>query len=111
MFGCRLSAIGCQPKVLLASACSIGPDARRVVEQEVTRTTQRVVRVSRLSNRRARVEVVVLIAARAAAAVRTSVAANARTAAAVATATMLAHAIRLAIAAVAPVVLAVTFVA
>jgi hypothetical protein len=50
---------------------SIRPDRRWIAHQEVARTAERVVRVRRLAGRRARVEVVDVIARRAAAAART----------------------------------------
>jgi len=104
-----------QPTVLLPSAFrtppsafSIRPNRRRIIQQEIPRTTQRVIRIRRLSNRRPRIEVVILIATRPTAAERTAVATRPRTATAVSTATPWTNTIRLAITAI---VLAVALMA
>ena len=87
---------------------SIRPNRRRIIQQEIPRTTQRVIRIRRLSNRRSRIEVVVLIATRSTTAARAARCNHARPAAAIAAAAMLADAIRLP---VATVVLAVALAA
>lgn len=57
---------------------SITPDRRRIVEQEIARATQRVVRIGRLRHRWTGVEVVVLVARRTAATERAAAAARRR---------------------------------
>jgi len=86
---------------------SIRPNRRRIVQQKIPRTTQRVIRIRRLSDRRTRIEVVILIATRTAAAERTAAATNARPAATITAAATWAHTIRLT---VATVVLAIALV-
>ena len=66
---------------------SISTNAGRVAEQEISRTTQRVVRIRGLSDRRTGIEVVVLVARWAAAAERATLAARPRAAAAIVVAT------------------------
>jgi len=67
---------------------SIRPNRGRIVHQEIARATQCVIRIRRLSDRRTRVEIVVLIAGGAAAAERAAQAARRRPAAAIVLAAM-----------------------